>query len=269
MSDPRWHTAGGRPTWLLPVWALYERVAMHLGLGMLALICLCWLPFALLLHPLLPPTWGRPLGRRAIAWGFRTYLRGLSWLCACRFDLTALDGLAQQGPALVVANHPSLLDAVLITSRLPYAVCVMKSSLMDNPLFGSAARLAGYVRNDVPLRMVLQSRDVLGAGGQVVIFPEGSRTERFPMDRCLPTIGLMAQRCGAPVQTLLIEFSTPYLGKSWPLFKPPTLPLTCRVRLGQRFAAPLDAAAFTQELQAYFQSALVPASAAGTRPPSP
>lgn len=248
----RWHQ---RP-WLRPLWRLYERLAMHLGLGLLAVLCLAWLPLAQVLHLLLPQGLGRPLGRRVIAWGFRLYLQGLTWLCACRFDLSGLDNLDREGPSVVVANHPSLLDAVLIASRLPNAVCVMKASLMDNPLFGAAARLAGYVRNDVPLNMVLQSRAVLAAGGQVVIFPEGTRTAHFPMDPCLPVIGLMAQRCGVPVQTLLIDFSTPYLGKAWPLFQPPTLPLRFRIRRGTRFAAPTDPAAFTLELQAYFQSAL-------------
>jgi hypothetical protein len=73
-----------------PLWIAYETVAMLVGLGTLALICLAWLPFALLLHPLLPRRLGQPLGRRAIAVGFRLYLRMPGNLCcACRFDLKA------------------------------------------------------------------------------------------------------------------------------------------------------------------------------------
>lgn len=238
------------------LWKLYERLAMHVGLASLAVICLTWLPFAALLQPLLPNATGRRLGRRAIMKGFQLYLAILKNLCACRFDLSEIEQLDQQGPMIVVANHPSLLDAVLLTSRLSNAVCVMKSSLMDNVLFGAAARLAGYVRNDVPLTMIVQSREVLAQGAQVVIFPEGTRTTDFPMNNCLGVIGVMAQRCHVPVQALLIEFSTPYLGKSWPLWRPPVLPLTFRVRLGRRFPPPENADAFHQQLQDYFQSAL-------------
>jgi 1-acyl-sn-glycerol-3-phosphate acyltransferase len=238
------------------VWKLYEVLSMFIGLGALAIFCLSWLPFAAVLQWFFPRKIGHIFGRRVISWGFRAYLGLLRTLCACRLDLTAVDTLAEQGPMIIVANHPSLLDAVLITSRLPHAVCVMKSNLMDNILFGAAARLAGYVRNDVPLTMILESTEVLKHGGQVVIFPEGTRTQNFPIDPCLPVIGLMAQRCEVPIQSLMIEFSSAYLGKNWPLWRPPSLPLKLSIKLGQRFDPPTDAQAFTQTLQTHFQTTL-------------
>ncbi|MGE5320011.1 MAG: lysophospholipid acyltransferase family protein [Hyphomicrobiaceae bacterium] len=234
------------------LWGIYEYVAMILGLAALAAICLVWLPFALLLHPLLPRRIGQTLGRAVISGGFRGYLGFLELACACRFDLAELDRLRDQGPLIVAANHPSLLDAVMIVSRLPNAVCVMKASLLDNILFGAAARLAGYIRNDAPLEMILRAREELRRGGQLVIFPEGTRTVRFPVNACQPAAGLIARRADVPVQTLLIDFSSPYLGKSWPLFRPPLLPLSFRIRLGRRFPPPNDFGLFAAELEAYF-----------------
>lgn len=248
-----------------PLWAAYETLAMAIGLGSLVLLCLLWLPFAMLLNPILPRRIGRPLGRAVIAAGFRAYLVLLEWVCACRFDLAELDRLRDQGPLIVAANHPSLLDAVMIVSRLPNAVCVMKASLLDNILFGAAARLAGYIRNDAPLELILSAREELRRGAQLVIFPEGTRTTRFPIDPCQPAVGLIAKRANVPVQALLIEFSTPYLGKAWPLLRPPVLPLACRVRLGRRFQPPQDFALFAAELEAYFsvEAKTYPPSAAG------
>lgn len=236
-----------------PLWIAYETIAMLAGLGALALICLAWLPFALVLHPLLPRRLGQPLGRRFISAGFRVYLRFLELCCCCRFELAELDRLRDSGPLILAANHPSLLDAVMIVSRLPNAVCVMKASLMDNLLFGAAARLARYIRNDVPLEMILGAREALHQGAHLVIFPEGTRTANFPVDTCSPSAGLIASRSKVAVQTVLIEFSTPYLGKAWPLFRRPELPLHCRLRLGKAFPAPGDVAAFTSELEAYFR----------------
>lgn len=237
-----------------PLWVVYEHVAMVIGLGSLAVMCLVWLPFAMLLHPVLSKRTGQRLGRWVISRVFRFYLGVLSTLCACRFDLDELEGLQHQGPLIVAANHPSLLDAVLIVSRLPNAVCVMKASLMDNILLGSAARLARYIRNDGVMQIIRQSREELQQGGQLVIFPEGSRTSRFPLDPLPPTLGMIARRSATPVQTVFLEFSTPYLGKHWPLFRKPTLPLHCRARLGRRFAAPTDHADFSRELERYFRS---------------
>ncbi|MHB1074949.1 lysophospholipid acyltransferase family protein [Thiobacillus sp.] len=243
------------------LWIAYEHLAMVIGLAALAAICLVWLPFAMLLHPLLPRRIGQPLGRAFISGGSRGYLGLLALLCTSRFDLSELDRLRGQGPLIVAANHPSLLDAVMIVSRLPNAVCVMKASLLDNILFGAAARLARYISNSAPLEMILNAREELQHGAHVVIFPEGTRTTRFPIDVCQPIVGLISKRSGIPVQTLLIEFSTPYLGKAWPLFRRPMLPLSFRIRLGRRFPPPADIPAFTAELEAYFRTELSPSAA--------
>lgn len=232
-----------------PLWAAYEYFAMVIGLGALAAICLFWLPFALVLKPLLPRRIGQPLGRRATMLGFRIYLGFLGLACACRFDLAALDRLAEEGPLILAANHPSLLDAVMIVSRLPNAVCVMKAAIMDNLLFGAAARLSRYIRNDAPLAMILDGREELRRGAQLLIFPEGTRTREFPLGPCQPTVGLIARSSGVPVQPLIIEFSSPYLGKTWPLFRRPRLPLSCRIRLGERLPPSGDIATFTADLE--------------------
>jgi len=239
-----------------PLWVAYESFVMVFGLGLLALICLLWLPFAMVLFPILPRRWGQLVGRRFITYGFRFYLRCLEIFCAFHFDLGDLDQLRSEGPLILAANHPSLLDAGLITSRLPNAVCVMKAALMDNLLFGSAARLARYIRNNAPLEAILSAREELRSGAHLVIFPEGTRTEHFPLGPCQKSTGLIACRTGVPVQTLLIEFSSPYLGKDWPLSRRPALPLQFRIRLGRRFPPPTDVSAFTSELESYFREAL-------------
>ncbi len=236
--------------------AAREHLAMVTGLGLLALLCLSWFPLAMVLYRVLPRRWGQPLGRRVATATFRAYLAALERLCGCRFDLTALDTLPRRGPMIIVANHPSLLDAVLLISRLPDAVCIMKAGLMDNPMFGAAARLARYIRNDSLLNVVLRCRRVLNEGGQVVLFPEGTRTTQWPVNPLLPSIGLLAQRTRATVQTVLIDFSTPYLGKAWPLWRRPSLPLVVRVRLGRRFDPPDDADAFNRALQQHFNDEL-------------
>lgn len=248
------------------LWLAYEYFAMVLGLGFLAFLCLIWLPFAMLLNLVLPRRFGQPIGRLLIMSGFRFYLRFLSIFCACRFDLSELDRLRGEDPLVLVANHPSLLDAVMIISRFPDMVCVMKSSLMNNILLGSAARLARYIPNHAPLDIVLRARKALREGAHLLIFPEGTRTRSFPVDCCTASAGLIAQRADVPVQTLLIEFNSPYLGKRWPLWRRPELPLRFRVRVGRRYAPPEDLAQFGQELENYLRAELTPRHGSGMAP---
>jgi 1-acyl-sn-glycerol-3-phosphate acyltransferase len=236
---------------------LYEYLSLYLGLSLLGLLCLLWLPFALVLYPLLSRRRGGACGRLVIMAGFRLYLHALTLLGACRFDLAALDGLRGQGPLIIAPNHPCMLDAVMVLSRLPDVVCIMKSGLAGNLLLGPAARLACYIRNHSPLEMILQAVEALHGGSQLLVFPEGTRTDRQPIGEFKGGLALIAERAGIPVQTVLIESDSAYLSKGWPLFrKPTTMPISYRVRLGRRFQPSGDAKVLTRELETYFAEAL-------------
>ncbi len=238
---------------------LYEYVLLYAGLGYLGAICLAWTPFAIVLHPLLPAARARRLGRRVITFVFRSYTRFLTCIGACRFDLEALDALRAEGPLILAPNHPCLLDAVMVISRLPNVACIMKAGLMDNVFLGAGARLARYIRNDSPLRMVMSANADLAAGSHLLIFPEGTRTVQSPVNPMMSSVGLIARRAKVPVQTIFIETRSPYLCKGWPLFRKPEMPVTYRVRLGKRFDPPRDVQGFMRELENYFARELVDA----------
>jgi 1-acyl-sn-glycerol-3-phosphate acyltransferase len=200
---------------------------------------------------LLPARIARPVGRRGAMWGFRIYFTAMEALGAFRLDVRELDALADEGPLIIAPNHPGLLDAPLIVSRLPNAVCVMKVALLGNFLLGPAARLARYVRNDSLLHLATRASDELRQGGQLLLFPEGTRSSGNPIGPFTEAVGAVSRRSGVPVQTVIVEASR-YLGKGRSLLACPALPLTFRLRLGRRFDPPEDVRAFTAELERYF-----------------
>jgi 1-acyl-sn-glycerol-3-phosphate acyltransferase len=184
----------------------------------------------------------------------------LWWLAVIgvgRFDLKALDALRDTGPLVIAPNHPGLLDALMVISRLPNVACVLKASLLDNILWGAGSRLAGYVRNDWFIGSINLAVSELHRGSQLLLFPEGTRTEQPPkLNDFRAGVAYVAHRAGAPIQTVFIEQDTQFLGKGWPLFKRPSMPMNFRVRLGQRFDSPTNPEAFTHTLQAYFAAEL-------------
>jgi 1-acyl-sn-glycerol-3-phosphate acyltransferase len=241
---------------LRPFRILYEYIALYASLTLLGIICLTWCGLALPLYFILPRDLGTAVGRRGISAGFRLYAWSLSITGSYRLDLTELDAL-QGGPAVILApNHPCLIDALLILTRHPNIVCVMKAELMKNIFLGSGSRLARYVRNESSLQMVKESVAHLRRGGLLLLFPEGTRTRRNPINPLVASVGLISKHAKVPVQTLIIETDSPYLSKGWPLFKRPSLPITYRVRLGRRFAPPTDVTGFTAELDAYYRREL-------------
>jgi 1-acyl-sn-glycerol-3-phosphate acyltransferase len=236
--------------------ALHETLRLHLGFLLLGLICLAISALALAIRVLLPRRSSKQLGRKLIAASTRAYLGMLTLMGACRFDLRELDALRDAPPMVIAPNHPSLLDALMVLSALPNATCIMKADIVGNVFFGAAARVAGYVSN-TPLRTMVQlAIDELHQGSHVLLFPEGTRTTRFPVGRLQGTTGLIAKCAGAPVQTVLIETDSGFLGKGWALLWTPRMPITYRVRLGKRFDAPTHPARFVSELEQYFHSEL-------------
>ncbi len=236
--------------------AAYAYFCLWIGLTLLGLLCLGWLPFALLLQAVLPARQAHRIGRSVINSIFRALLWLLSELGACRLDLSALDGLRDSGPLILAPNHPSLLDAVLVVSRLPDLACVMKAELMSNLFLGAGARLAGYIPNAHPFAMVKAACSELRDGKQLLLFPEGTRTLRPPLNPVSPVVGLIARRAQVPVQALIIESDSAFLAKGWPLWRCPSMPIHFRVRLGRRFDPPLVADQLTGELGSHLAAEL-------------
>ena len=79
---------------------------------------------------------------------------------------------------------------------------------------------------------------------------------RAPVNPFRPGITLIAQMAQVPIQTVIIETDSPYLGKGWPIWKTPPVPVRFKVRLGERFAPQPDHAALLARLEHYFAGEL-------------
>lgn len=231
---------------------LVDSVLLYLVFTWFAVATLSWAVLALVARLVLPAAWRERIGTPLVMWCARVFLLGMRASGRVRFDLKALDALRDAGPLIIAPNHPSLIDAVLVISRLPDIVCITKAGLFDSVFLGIGMRLAGYVRNDPPLHTVKAARARLRAGKQLLVFPEGTRTIRQPVNPLKPGLALMARQARVPVQTIFIETSCDFLAKGRPLFALPPLPLVYRIRLGRRFMPGSDIKAFTAELEAYF-----------------
>jgi 1-acyl-sn-glycerol-3-phosphate acyltransferase len=154
---------------------------------------------------------------------------------------------------IFVANHPTMLDALLLVARLPRSACIMKADLMGNVFLGAGARLARYISNKSARTMVRLAVNDLRNGGQLVIFPEGTRTVTPPLNPFRPGTTLIAKLAQAPIQTVFIDTDSPYLSKGWPLWRVPPLPIVFNLRLGKRFAPTQDSDVLQADLEHYFR----------------
>lgn len=230
-----------------------QSLTLYALLLVLAVMSLVWNGMALLLHPFLNEQRGRAVGRAGIAYGYRLFWSIAQATGIIRVDASVLAPFNQDRSGVIIAaNHPSLLDAVLLASRLPRGVCIMKASLMRNVFLGAGARLARYIGNDHPVSMVRSAVAELRGGGQLILFPEGTRTTQRPINAFRPGITLIAKLAEVPIQTVFIDTDSPYLSKGWPLWSKPPIPIEFSVRLGERFAPEPNERALLLRLERYF-----------------
>jgi len=245
---------------------IYEYFWLYFGLIYFGIAGISCTVVSTVLYPLLPRQTGMWLGRRIIGIGFRSYLAILRASGVVKLDLSALDTLRADKSIIIAANHPSMLDAALIISRVPDVACIMKAAIWDSIILGGGvARLARYIRNDSPGNMIRRATEELQSGQRLLMFPEGTRTRKKPINSFKGGFALIAKKSAAPVQTVFIETNSSFLCKGWPILKKPTMPLVYRVRLGKRFQFGGDTRKFIAELERYYRQALgsepfVPAS---------
>ncbi len=231
-------------------------VALQLHLVFLGASSLLWNLVALPLYWLLPKRVGRTLGRQGVAWVYGSFWRVATATGMLRLDAEALRPLRDEPGLVVVANHPSMLDAMMLVAELPRGACIMKASLLRNPFLGPGARLARYIPNDSPHGMIRAAVAALQEGGQLVLFPEGTRTQQWPLSPLTGSFAVIAKRARAPVQTVFIDTDSPYLGKGWPIWRLPPLPIVFRARLGRRFEPRENHHELVAEVQAHLMQGL-------------
>jgi len=220
----------------------YDYLATYGLLAVLAVVIVVWtVPAVLLLTPL-PRRRRRAAARYTMMLGFRFFSWAITIAGAYQLDLDAIDSLRGGPPLILAPNHPSLIDAILFLTRHPDLTCILKPALMSNIFLGAGARLAGFIRSEPPRRMIREAVAELNRGGLVLLFPEGTRTTQAPLNRLTGSAGVIARRARVPIQVAIIETDSHYLGKGWPMFKVPRLPIRYQVHLGRRLEPVGDAA---------------------------
>lgn len=91
---------------------------------------------------------------------------------------TTIDKIYSYKPSqIIIANHPSLLDVVLLLANIARINCVVKASLSKNIFLFGAIKASGYILNTANEELLQKSIEALKGGESLLIFPEGTRTK--------------------------------------------------------------------------------------------
>lgn len=114
--------------------------------------------------------------------------------------------------SVIVCNHRSYLDPILLISIYAHHTTIAKARLFDIPVLGKVLTLSGYIPSTARGRFADLMVDrmegmgrFLASGGNVFIFPEGTRSRDGRIGSLNKGAFKLAKICKAPVKVLFIE----------------------------------------------------------------
>lgn len=188
------------------------------------LLSLIW--FRLLFLFIRDPLERQRKARSSISACFRFFLEVAKAIGALDYQIKGAEKLRTDQGCLILANHPTLIDYVLITSLLPHADCIVKAGLLNNFFLSGAVRSAGYLINSEGESLIPACSQRLTEGGVIVIFPEGTRTEPDQPPKLQRGAANIAVRIPCDMRLIHISCTETLLSKKSKWYKvPPQKPV--------------------------------------------
>lgn len=147
-----------------------------------ALFGSCSLAVAILLFPVMHVISGfsekrfKKMARKLNQVFFIAYVKIISFIRGISVHVENKEALANLRSKVVIANHPSILDVVILFSLVPNADCIVKGDLVKNKFVSLIVRNL-YIPNNIPFDEQLElAKKSMAEGNNLIIFPEGTRS---------------------------------------------------------------------------------------------
>ena len=215
------NTDGVGPMWRLErVWRLIATSILYIvfGVGCIFFGVFIMLPLSLLFFAL--PEIRVNLWRRTIRFAFFMFVQLGQLLGVFKIHFDNAEELRKSGQ-MIIANHPSLLDVVILISQLPSVDCVIKYKISKNPFMSLQVWLADYVRNDSGEEVVHECARRLDNGHSIIVFPEGTRTKNEQPMKFLRGTARTILASNAQLRPVLIHCHPSAFGKNDPWYHIP------------------------------------------------
>ncbi|MCK5818912.1 MAG: 1-acyl-sn-glycerol-3-phosphate acyltransferase [Psychromonas sp.] len=151
--------------------------------------------------------------RKIIQQSFALFCGTMRFLGAIEYRFVGDKSFQEDENCIILANHPSLIDYVLIVSRLPQCVCLVKKSIWHNFFMKGVVQAAGYIQQQNGQSLIEDCDAWLKAGNVILIFPEGTRTTLGEISKLHRGAAQIAIKTKTDFRLLHISVNPPILTK--------------------------------------------------------
>lgn len=177
----------------------------------------------------------RQISRYFVHYCFRFFIQMMRFLGIFKLKINQLENLKNADGVILIANHPTLIDIVILISIIKNADCIVKGSLSSNPFIMGVIRSTGYISNANPDSLLHECQQSLQRKQVLVIFPEGSRTVPASTINFQRGAANIAIRCNANFLPTTINCSSPFLIKNQKWYNVPTTRPTIELTFEPQF----------------------------------
>jgi len=175
--------------------------------------------------------------QRVVQWWFWTFSRFMRMVGVISWEIHGAEKLRVPG-RLIIANHPTLIDVVLLIGYIPKVDCIVKGALFRNPFTRLPVSWAGYIGNDGDaMKLVSECVATLKAGNSLMIFPEGTRSRPGEPLQIPHATARIAVESGAPILPVTIRCTPLMLNKGRPWHDVPPRPGHFVIEVGDPYYA--------------------------------
>lgn len=169
-----------------------------------------------------------------IKYSFKGFTEMMVKLGIMTYSVDGLEKLQNSRQELVIANHPSLIDVVVLIGMMQQANCVVKQSLWSNPFTKGPVQSAGYILNAGSQQFVEDcvTRLKENNAASLLIFPEGTRTEKgMTLNEFQRGAANIAIRANVPIRPVVITCTPSTLTKNEKWYHVPSRPFHIEVKV--------------------------------------
>ncbi|MDA3558381.1 MULTISPECIES: lysophospholipid acyltransferase family protein [Acinetobacter] len=172
--------------------------------------------------------------QNVIKYSFKGFTEMMVKLGIMTYSVEGLEKLQNSRQELVIANHPSLIDVVVLIGMMQQANCVVKQSLWSNPFTKGPVQSAGYILNAGSQQFVEDcvTRLKENNAASLLIFPEGTRTEKgMTLNEFQRGAANIAIRANVPIRPVIITCTPSTLTKNEKWYHVPSRPFHIEVKV--------------------------------------